>query len=701
MKEQISVIMSALLLAASLASCAAEKTEISSTSSGYADSSWLEERIGTLPDNLTVGLSDSLGIDMTDFEEDGYIIRTEENETILCGKTETGLDIAVRKYRRAVKYGYDVAETVYHEGERIEKLTIAGRDISEYTVVYTHTVEPVVPYTGRTLGNGEFAATEFVRLIEEATGVTLSMSESVPETPYILFEATEDTEEFGYTGFSYEVKDGNMFFRGSGVSGGCSNGVYHFLEKNCGWEELTYGDANLLEADEINIPEGLSYVGKTMFGGFYTWGLSYAQFEQNHTIQGSYSPVACHGIQNNKFIDDVDLTWYNPCYTDEATQENCIDNIKIYLDNKIASGQILGITLTYVDIAQPDSEQWCSCKNCRKMLKEEESQSGAVVNFCNIVSEAVNEEYPGLQYLFFAYLQTKQPPNTVRPNDLLSLTFCLDGNCYNHSLTSDECQTNTWKVTNGITNTVICNWIRTWSTMCKDVRIWYYTMDGANTQYNTLDVLYEDFQFFKSIGISVIFMESEDYGHGVGRMNHYMGNAMFWNPDLTKDEYYAVLRNKVENYYGEGSYDEYMKEADLFRLATVRMGDACCWYGSGLFTGDTDYKYFGEKADEVLGYINEMIDDAESYEQELNGKRYSMMLIYESLPGRYYAALDNNDTVMYEHLSDLYQLFRERAMECGYDLGLIYEGIGFGHTYMPTIEEEAEANWNGFINELK
>lgn len=48
------------------------------------------------------------GIDMTDFENDGYILRTEGGSVTVAGKTETGLDLAVRRYANAGRGGHRV-----------------------------------------------------------------------------------------------------------------------------------------------------------------------------------------------------------------------------------------------------------------------------------------------------------------------------------------------------------------------------------------------------------------------------------------------------------------------------------------------------------------------------------------------------------------------------------------------------------------
>jgi len=269
MKKAISFLLALITSICTFSSCTSNTSSDKASSSEYADYAWLEARLGTLPDNLSVGTSDSLGIDMSDFEDDGYIIRANENDIdiIICGKNENGLDRAVRKYAKNVKYGVTTENITYHEGYRIKHLSIDGRDISEYTAVYTDMGTPMMETTGRTLGNGEFSAKEFVRLTKEATGVEIplvTVDKADFTKPYILFETdetyTENGEggEYGFTGYEYRTENGNLIFRGSGLSAGCSNGVYMFFERECGWLNLTYGDANLLEAEHIEIDASLS-----------------------------------------------------------------------------------------------------------------------------------------------------------------------------------------------------------------------------------------------------------------------------------------------------------------------------------------------------------------------------------------------------------------------------------------------------------
>lgn len=99
-------------------------------------------KTGSEPDKrinivIGVGSDEAYGVDMSGFEDDGYIIREHGGDVLIFGATGDGLDLAVRKYAKAAETSsVSELDEVYHEGERIKKLTVAGCDISEYTVVY-------------------------------------------------------------------------------------------------------------------------------------------------------------------------------------------------------------------------------------------------------------------------------------------------------------------------------------------------------------------------------------------------------------------------------------------------------------------------------------------------------------------------------------------------------------------------------------
>ena len=70
-----------------------------------------------------------------------------------------------------------------------------------------------------------------------------------------------------------------------------------------------------------------------------------------------------------------------------------------------------------VDVAMPDSNDFCFCETCLEMFIDNGyANSAAVVYFANRLSEDMNEKYPGLVYQIFAYNDTNKPPTKIVPN---------------------------------------------------------------------------------------------------------------------------------------------------------------------------------------------------------------------------------------------------------------------------------------------
>ena len=70
-----------------------------------------------LENSVYLALGNDSGIDLSNFENDGYVIRTDGASTVIAGKTATGLDMAVRKYANEVDAGradaLDIASVSY------------------------------------------------------------------------------------------------------------------------------------------------------------------------------------------------------------------------------------------------------------------------------------------------------------------------------------------------------------------------------------------------------------------------------------------------------------------------------------------------------------------------------------------------------------------------------------------------------------
>lgn len=180
---------------------------------------------------------------MTDFENDGYILRTEGGSVTVAGKTETGLDLAVRRYANAVEAGTaSELDASYHEGYRIEKLMLAGHDISEYTI----------EYPAEHNENMLYAVSEMQRLIKKACGAELDAEQGISVRECAIEFRHSRDDSLRYDGYRYFFEGSRLVIEGA-VERGCMWGVWFFLENELGWECINYGNSLLREADLIEV----------------------------------------------------------------------------------------------------------------------------------------------------------------------------------------------------------------------------------------------------------------------------------------------------------------------------------------------------------------------------------------------------------------------------------------------------------------
>ena len=334
MKKFLSLVLAAACMPMMLlASCAsggagAYSPKITVASSDAEDSAeFLTDRLGDkLTDNvyLAVGSDTANGIDMTDFENDGYVLRTVgDKSVVIVGKSADGLDLGVRRYANSVDDGKDeYFDVAYHEGYRIENFTLAGTDIAEYSI----------EYPAEHNENMLFAVSELQRLVKKACGAELSASEGITKKAHAIEFRHSTDAELKFDGYRYFFEGERLVIEGA-VKRGCMYGVWRFLQKECGWTSLIYGDSDLLEAEHLDVPATASRQETPVFSYLNMYWNGWGSYNDDkgypNTVQNSYGimPQCCHGLYR---FSEVNVMGKQICYTDEDIYELCRDNIRSY-----------------------------------------------------------------------------------------------------------------------------------------------------------------------------------------------------------------------------------------------------------------------------------------------------------------------------------------------------------------------------------
>jgi len=685
--------MSLVVVLSLFVSCS-QINETNETSSDYADKAWLENRIGDIPKNVTVGTADSIGIDMSDFEDDGYIIRNLADETVICGKTDEGLDLAVRAYAKAYEAGRTI-ENTYHEGYRIDRFTIDGVDISEYKIVY----EGESDNAGTERNNAYFAATELKRLIKKACGADLEIVHTDCEKMIKISYLNDGNH--GENGFTYEVKNGNLYISGVGKANGCANGVYYFLQEECGWNELLYGDNDLLENEWLNIENGTSTDVDPMFDYCLPSPVVVREFNQDHSLYYGYIQHACHG-QNNYKWGGYEVGAKQICYTDEVVKEAVFSDILYYLEINRDRGN----NIRFIDIAHGDNVRFCLCNNCSKVFKEENnSNAGPIVRFANELVEYISEEgFDEVAVGMFAY-QGTNIPTVTHPDKNVYVTYCTDHDCAVHYLdgSDEDCtMTTTFLGAFGnnkhFGNSDFGKWLRGWSEICENVYIWQYGLDLYGHELTQDYNFYHDFMFFKECNVKGVYYDGADVGFGENRLRFEEFMFLQYHPDVTEEEYDEAVREIYEREFGDGAQNILTYTKNIWSVYQLAAGCSGFWIWDVINPEEVDYETFHAYEDKAIELLDEAIYLADSLKQEKSAKLFSCDLLYKVCWLNYFRAYDRNETAELERLSEIYDLFVQRIKDGGMSL-VHYDYLNSYYDTNPlqdNLEDAAWIDWQNF-----
>lgn len=664
-------VLACAIITGATASCAKKEPDMinsnitTTSSASETAAAVLTQKLPELSSKVILGVeadAEAYGVDMSDFEDDGYIIKSQDDSVLLFGKTETGLTTATNKFANQYKAG-KVEDVAFHEGYRIEKFDIFGVDISQY----------VIEYPENSNDNMRFAVAELKQLVKKATGVELASSVGDSGADHVIEFRFSDDETLRDDGYRYYDDNGTLVLEGA-VKRGCMNAVYRFLQNECGWDQLISGESVLQESDYINIPAGIDKTETPAFDQLNIHNQIWEKFKTDRveigatSVQNSYGPItyACHGIL--RFLDSGDGWQDQPCYTSEDTYELIYERVENYIKGEIDKGRKPGVDLFEIDIAQTDSSVYCTCADCMKVFLEEGSaHSGAVVRFANRLSEELNEKYPGIVYKIFAYAQSNKPCKTV-PNDLVYITYCFDGNCANHPLDGTECHGGLTGY--GRSSEDYAEWFEGWTELTDNLYVWFYALDTNFHDYTVIDTIYRDFPYLAKHGVKGIMYQSTNHGLGMKRIDHQLVYELNWNIDMTEEEYYDLYYKLLEKEYGAGW--EYVR--DYINGVSEAQDHAGCWHCWGWNIPNLktnayyDTIYYGENYDYFVELMDRAIDMAESPD---NIKRCEMQMIstlYKGCYSLYFKAYDTDDSELMNKLSERYDRAMSLMRKYGFNL---------------------------------
>ena len=655
MKRFISMILGGIIIASSMAGCSSKPEitsyTVSSTSgstSAYAN--WLNGRLaddGITPESdIIVGNAadaEAYGVDMSNIMDDGYIIRRANgsSETLIFGKTELGVDMAVRYYANYCDKTGPLS-VVEGEGYRVGSITIAGADLSEYVIVCPADADECQ----------RFAADELRRFLGDACGI---YPEIVTESDGYAITLVRDVtgETYGDEAFNIKSHEKGVTITG-GRWRGCMYGVYSFLEQYVGYRfyyadiakksDVEAATAYLYKTDSIVIDTDVDHTEEpsihardTHGGGTSSPALKHNGW--NMSKYGGYGVIAkaCHGYAN-QWIPDSEIQelgynvgynyGINPCYTDEFLNSLLIERVIKYCKDREAS--IKDGNIPTIDVAQHDIGSFCMCENCVALYSKHGGYSGATVNLGNMVAEAlVDAGFPEVPVAILAYYGTDKPPRNIEIHENLYISYCfyvtLEGHfiCGNHSINGTECSVNNYfaKLYDG------------WAALTDNLYVWYYPFQAYYLAYSSPYTfnLYHDFKYLADCNTYGVFMHCEgdsiNQTYNTGLANFYMGQRMMWNANITEEEYHEMLKEFLFLAYGDGY--EYVYDYIRIIEEAADMNGCFCGFHTAIMNR-LNFSYIKDNIPLLLSLREQAIRLARtSHQEELCDRLFASVLYYE------------------------------------------------------------------------
>lgn len=692
--RKIALILAVLTVMSVLSACGVSHntgTGITASAGAEKFADFLADRLGdSMPDSTVIAMGEDTakyGVDLSDFiDDEGYTIRALDGDVVILGKTEASLDRAVRQY---ANYGNaDSYSFTYGEGYRVGEITIAGNDISEYSIMlpaendecHTYAAENLRDYIGKACG----VYPEIAEYSAAADGRFIRLERVYPED--------EQYAVLGDEGFTISVDEaGDMTILG-GYYRGCMYGVFDFLEEYVGWRFLTdpssYKNATtkdldyLYEADHIDIPVGSEYtetsdiaVRHNIFrGSVYGTEDHRAKRKINSNLSKSKNTYGLigfsnHGLQSamkdNFFVDfDYDIL-KQPCFTDEEFIETCKEYFTIQTQKKIDAGQVPGKDFINVDVAQFDTADFCMCDTCLEYYLLDGGNVGPVLYFTNEMARHLGGIFGDkIQISMFAYWGTSSVPKVSRPDDNVNISFCFftevgRGECHNHCISGVDC------VDGVVSNKIYGEQLRGWSEIAKTLTVWYYPgywcITGLTAPF--IKNLRDDVAFLKECGVDGIYVCVSGYNMADEKIIPYLLSNLVWDCDITEAEYADMIAEYYRIVYGDGY--EYLLE---YENSVERYAYDWCW--------STNIQSTARERIDFKAVSDGFLYDAELFEmakakagtadQARHIEELSLSMYFTGLLSSYKDLYEDGDESSRAKYEELWDTFMALAIEHGY-----------------------------------
>lgn len=469
----------------------------------------------------------------------------------------------------------EIVPTIFdYEGPSVKSLTIAGVPVDQYTVIYPAAADGMPldrddEAFDATIVADKTAAVDLAYYLSMATGKTIEAKpdSGTYEHEIAVGHTARDTdavrsmrEGLLAEGYLLLCENGRLYISGDSNQG-TPNGVYSFLDEYIGVRFFTQTIEKVLPADEIAIPADLNvrYMPALLYRNtsWITMNLNDADATDtlNANAFGAKSKINARNDDRNLLIygggikplladhnlgslsETGDGLSKQPCLTDEDVLNKVYKAVK----KKVKSNP----DNHYVVVSQNDSESFCTCENCRAIVKEE-GYSGLLISFLNKLYDKLSEDYPDIYIRTLAYQNTLTPPKTIKPNDHIIVMIAPIDTCLSHATGDESCPRAKEY------GEILAGWAAITDRLC----VWDYS---TNFQYYLAPfpdfaTLPKNMALYASSGVDGMYAQgnSQSASGEFGELRTYLISKLMWEPTMSEERYYAYMDQFLQAYYGEG-----------------------------------------------------------------------------------------------------------------------------------------------------
>jgi len=234
-------------------------------------------------------------------------------------------------------------------------------------------------------------------------------------------------------------------------------------------------------------------------------------------------------------INGVRRTSYTqPCCTNPEVRNTVLSNL---LDT-IRSSPGANV----FSISQYDNQNYCQCKKCLEVEKEEEAGSGPMMRFVNSIAEDVEKEFPDVIIQFPAYQHTRHVPAQTKPRRNMLVDLCSINADFALPLAESEAPG----------SREFMELLKGWAKITSRFYVWHYTTNYRYCMHPMPNIsnLVPDIRLFRDTGVSQLHMQGCHSHAAFAELKEWIIAKASWNPDVDTEK---LVETFCRAYYGAGA----------------------------------------------------------------------------------------------------------------------------------------------------